>query len=67
MAITLETDTITAKTTKHGSGTVDISEGQWISYSYGNIKELKELLLAQVPKGKKWKLTANVYIEETDA
>ncbi len=67
MAITLETDTITAKTTKKGSESVEISAGQWIHYRYGTPEAPVDILLSQVPAGKKWKLTANVYIEETDA
>ncbi|MDD2680393.1 MAG: hypothetical protein PHO03_06315 [Candidatus Omnitrophica bacterium] len=67
MAITLETDTITAKTTKKGYEIIELKEGQYILYAYGDPKEPKEILSAEVPKGKKWRLTANVYIEETDA
>ena len=67
MAITLETDTITAKTTKKGSESIEIPAGQWIEYRYGTPEAPIVILQQQVPAGKKWKLTANVYIEETDA
>jgi len=67
MAITLEVDTITPKVTKKGSEMVDILAGQWIHYCYGTPEAPVDILLEQVPEGKKWRLTANVYIEETDA
>jgi hypothetical protein len=67
MAITLETDTIVAKTTKKGYELIELPAGQWIHYRYGTPEAPVDILLAQVPAGKKWKLTANVYIEETDA
>ena len=67
MAITLITDIITAKVSQHGSQTVEIPAGQWIHYRYGTVQAPVDILLAQVPAGKKWKLTANVYIEKTDA
>ena len=67
MAITLETDTIIAKTTIKGSESVELPAGHWINYRYGTPEAPVDLLLAQVPAGKKWRLTANVYIEELDA
>jgi hypothetical protein len=67
MAIILREDTIIAKTTKSGSEAVEIPAGQWIHYRYGAPEAPVDILLAQVPAGKKWKLTANVYIEELDA
>ena len=67
MAISLTTDTIIAKVSKTGSESIEIPAGQWINYRYGTPENPIDLLLAQVPAGKKWKLTANVYIEETDA
>jgi hypothetical protein len=65
--ITLNTDAIIAKTSKNGSETVEIPAGQWIEYRYGTPEAPIVILQQQVPAGKKWKLTANVYIEETDA
>lgn len=67
MAIELHTETITSKTTKSGFEMVEIPAGQWIQYRYGTPESPTDILLAQVPAGKKWKLTANVYIEEVDA
>ena len=67
MAIELKTDVIIAKTTKYGNESVDVVAGQWVNYRYGSPENPIDILLAQVPTGKKWKLTANVYIEETDA
>ena len=67
MPITLTASTITEKVSKYGSETVEIPAGQWIHYRYGTVGAPVDILLTQVPAGKKWKLTANVYIEETDA
>jgi len=67
MAITLQTDTIVAKVSKSGTEVIDLPAGHWINYRYGTPENPVDLFLAQVPAGKKWKLTANVYIEETDA
>jgi len=67
LAITLDTDTIIAKTTKSGSEIIEIPAGQWIHYRYGSPSSPVDILLAQVPAGKKWILTANVYIQEMDA
>ena len=66
MAITLAIDTIVAKVSKHGAYTVEIPAGQWVNYRYGSPENPVDILLEQVPAGKKWVLTANVYIEETD-
>jgi hypothetical protein len=67
MAIELHAETIVAKTTKSGSEMVEIPAGQWVNYRYGTPESPVDILLAQVPAGKKWRLTANVYIEELDA
>ena len=67
MAITLVTDTIVAKVSKHGTETVEIPAGQWIQYRYGTPENPVDSLLIQVPEGKKWSVTMNIYIEETDA
>lgn len=67
MSITLITDSITAKVIKSGNSTIEIPAGQWINVRYGTPENPIDLLLEQVPAGKKWKLTANVYIEETNA
>ena len=67
MAITLETDTITAKTTKKGSELIEVPAGHWLHYEYGTPEVPVQVLVQQVPEGKKWKVTMNVYIEETDA
>lgn len=67
MAITVQTDIILAQTATHGSEMVDMSAEQWIEFRYGTPENPINIYLAQVPAGKKWKLTASVYIEETDA
>ena len=67
MAIVLTSEIIYPKVSKQGSEIVNIPAGQWIHYRYGTPQAPIDILLAQVPAGKKWKLTANVYIEETDA
>ena len=67
MAIELSEDIITEKVAKHGSEGVVLTAGQWIHYESGDPASPVLLFLAQVPAGKVWKLTANVYIEETDA
>jgi hypothetical protein len=67
MAITLETDTITAKTTKKGSERLEVPAGHWIHYEYGVPEAPVHVLVEQVPVGKQWIVTMNVYIEEIDA
>jgi hypothetical protein len=67
MAITLEVDTISAKVTKKGSERIEVPAGQWVHYRYGTPQNPTEALLTQVPAGKKWIVTMNVYIEELDA
>lgn len=67
MAITLEVDSIIAKTVKRGAEVINLSAGEWIHYRYGDPSNPTVILLEQVPAGKAWRLTANIYIEETDA
>jgi hypothetical protein len=67
MAIVLEEKIIQAKIIKSGHEEIELPAGQWIEYRYGTPEAPTVLLQAQVPAGKKWKLTANVYIEELDA
>jgi len=67
MAIILSMETISAKISKHGSEAVDVPAGHWIHYEYGVPEAPVHVMVEQVPVGKKWKVTMNVYIEETDA
>lgn len=65
--ITLIEDTIVAKTTKHGHETITLPAGQWIQIRYGTPNNQTDMILLQVPQGKQWVLTANLYIEENTA
>lgn len=67
MPIALSEDTITAKLSKRGSEIVDVPAEHWLHYEYGVPEAPVQVLIAQVPVGKKWKVTMSVYIEETDA
>ena len=67
MAIALSEDVITAKISKRGSEFVDVPAGHWLHYEYGTPELPVQVLIAQVPAGKKWKVTMSVYVEETDA
>jgi len=63
MAITLNEEALPARTTKSGSGTVTASAGQSLKIETSPRGE--ELLDAEVPAGKSWTVTVNVYIVET--
>ena len=67
MPIVLSEDTITAKLSKRGAEIVDVPAEHWLHYEYGTPEVPVQVLIAQVPAGKKWKVTMSVYIEETDA
>jgi hypothetical protein len=67
MSIVLSEDTITAKISKRGAEIVDVTADQWVQYRYGTPEATVDVLVEQVPVGKKWKVTMSVYIEETDA
>lgn len=67
MPIALSEDIITAKLSKRGSEIVDVPSEHWLHYEYGVSEAPVQVLIAQVPAGKKWKVTMSVYIEETDA
>jgi membrane-anchored protein YejM (alkaline phosphatase superfamily) len=67
MPIVLSEDTIIAKTSKHGAEFMEVPAEHWLHYEYGTPEAPVQVLIAQVPAGKKWKVTMSVYIEETDA
>jgi len=68
MAIILSMETISAKISKHGTEFIDVlPTGHWLHYEYGVPEAPVQVMVEQVPVGKKWRVTMNVYIEETDA
>jgi hypothetical protein len=67
MAITLEEKSILPRTIKLGTEEIEASAERWLHYEYGTPEAPVQVLIAQVPAGKKWKVTMSVYIEETDA
>jgi hypothetical protein len=64
MAITLATEALPARTTKTGSETFTVAAGKDVEVAYwapGKVRALQ----ATVPAGKTWRVTVNVYIQET--
>ena len=65
MAITLITETRTARVVKYGNDTVTVAAGKSLKVETSPGGE--ELLDEEVPTGKSWDVTVSVYIVETDA
>lgn len=67
VAIIIEEKLIPARAIRTGQEELELPAGQWVSYRYGTPENPVDSLLIQVPVGKKWNVTMNVYIEELDA
>ena len=65
MPLILDPEEITAKTVYSGFEEIELSAGQKFQIRHGNLGNPVEMYLGTVPQGKKWKLTASIYIEET--
>lgn len=65
MAITLTSETLPARSTKHGSTSVTLAAGKVLKIETSPRGE--ELLQATVPVGKSWVVAINVHVVETDA